>query len=67
MRETGGLELTSTITFVLQANRLTKRASHPDAGFGIYDSREVVLSNTSFIHIIISLLLMRNLEMNGKF
>ena len=29
MRETGGLELTSTITLVLQANRLPKCASHP--------------------------------------
>ena len=29
MRETGGLELASTITFVLQANRLTNCASHP--------------------------------------
>ena len=29
MRETGGFELTSTITLVLQANRLTKCASHP--------------------------------------
>ena len=29
MRETGGLELASTITLVLQANRLTKCASHP--------------------------------------
>ena len=27
--ETGGFELTSTITLVLQANRLTKCASHP--------------------------------------
>ena len=26
--ETGGFELASTITLVLQANRLTKRASH---------------------------------------
>ena len=29
MRETGGLELASTITLVLQANRLIKCASHP--------------------------------------
>ena len=29
MREIGGLELASTITLVLQANRLTKCASHP--------------------------------------
>ena len=29
MRETSGLELASTITLVLQANRLTKCASHP--------------------------------------
>ena len=29
MRETGGIELASTITLVLQANRLTKCASHP--------------------------------------
>ena len=29
MRETGGLELASTITLVLQANRQTKCASHP--------------------------------------
>ena len=29
MRETGGLELASTITLALQANRLTKCASHP--------------------------------------
>ena len=29
LRETGGLELAATITFVLQANRLTKCASHP--------------------------------------
>ena len=29
MRETGGLEVASTITLVLQANRLTKCASHP--------------------------------------
>ena len=28
MRETGGFELASTITFVLQANRPTKCASH---------------------------------------
>ena len=28
-QETGGLELTSTITIVLQANQLTKCASHP--------------------------------------
>ena len=28
-RETGGFELASTITLVLQANRLTKCASHP--------------------------------------
>ena len=27
--ETGGFELTSTITLALQANRLTKCASHP--------------------------------------
>ena len=30
MRETGGFELASTITLVLQAKRLTKCASHPD-------------------------------------
>ena len=29
--ETGGLELTLTITLVLQANRLTKCASHPES------------------------------------
>ena len=29
MRETGGPELASTITLVLQVNRLTKCASHP--------------------------------------
>ena len=29
-RETGGFELASTITLVLQANRLTKCASHPN-------------------------------------
>ena len=29
MRESGGLELASTITLVLQANLLTKCASHP--------------------------------------
>ena len=29
MRETGGLELASTNTLELQANRLTKCASHP--------------------------------------
>ena len=29
-QETGGLELTSTITPVLQANQLTKYASHPN-------------------------------------
>ena len=28
-RETGGFELTSTIIFVLQVNRLNKCASHP--------------------------------------
>ena len=28
-RETDGLELASTITLVLQANQLTKYASHP--------------------------------------
>ena len=28
-RETGGLELASTITLVLQANRLIKYTSHP--------------------------------------
>ena len=28
--ETGAFELASTITLVLQANRLTKRASHPN-------------------------------------
>ena len=31
--ETGGFELTSTITLVLQANRLTKCASHPECCF----------------------------------
>ena len=30
MWETGGLELAATITFVLQANRLTKCASQPE-------------------------------------
>ena len=30
--ETGGFELASTITLVLQANRLTKCASHPNSG-----------------------------------
>ena len=30
--ETGGFELASTITHVLQANRLTKCASHPNSG-----------------------------------
>ena len=29
IRETGGFELASTINLVLQANRLTKCASHP--------------------------------------
>ena len=29
IRETGGLELTSTVTLVLQVNQLTKCASHP--------------------------------------
>ena len=33
MRETGGLELASTITLILQANRLTKCASHPEQQF----------------------------------
>ena len=31
--ETGGFELASTITFVLQVNRLTKCASHPQPSF----------------------------------
>ena len=33
MRETGELELASTITLVLQAKRLTKYASHPKDKF----------------------------------
>ena len=36
--ETGGFELASTITLVLQANRLTKCASHPKLGYKL--SRE---------------------------
>ena len=33
MRETGGVELASTITLLLQANQLTKCASHPKSKF----------------------------------
>ena len=50
MRETGGLELASTVTLVLQANRLTKCASHIKTNnpvsansFGEYFSKAVNL------------------------
>ena len=39
MRETGGLELASTITLVFQANRLTKCASHPE--FNEFETTEL--------------------------
>ena len=46
--ETGGFELTWTITPALQANRLTKCASHPNYWVIIF---QIMLINTShFIH-----------------
>ena len=39
--ETNGFELASTITLVLQANRLTKCASHPKASSWSYSTKQV--------------------------
>ena len=41
-RETGRLELASTITLVLQANRLTKCASHPNDYYFIQSMAVIV-------------------------
>ena len=49
--ETGGFELiTSTITLVLQVNRLTKCASHP----GMYSSPFSIVSIVDFKHVFVS-------------
>ena len=37
--ETGGFELASTITLVLQANRLTKCASHPELFAEVFETK----------------------------
>ena len=50
MRETSGLELASIITIVLQANQLTKCASHPiiTETFNYADNNCVGSTNTQY-------------------
>ena len=50
MRETGGLELASTITLVLQASRLTKCASQPSLVGNLKDHIRLVETKTNNIY-----------------
>ena len=46
IRETSGFELVSTISISLQANRLTKRASHPKM---VLNGLDLVKNSTTFL------------------
>ena len=48
-RRIGGFKLTSTITFVLQANRLTKWASHPKKLGTSFSESKFRIDGTSFL------------------